>query len=223
MGVFPLRFPSPSDPETEDYSQTRLHSPVPAPAVPALRAGSWPVHRQIPGFWALPRAWTADRAASDSPAACTAAEHSSASAGKAVEDRQMIVDRIEMIDRVVVDRIEMMVDRIEMIVGKIEMIDRVVVDKIVVDKVVMTVVDRIVSAGKAVGGRIADRAVGVGSSAGSPTRGDSARDNWAGNPAGNCRQNWAAPPGPPEPPGTAWNSVRSAHNSSYFHYNQDNC
>lgn len=219
MGVFPLRFPSPSDPETEDYSQTRLRSSSPAPAVPALRVGTWPVRRQIPGFWALPRAWTADRAASDSPAACTAAEHSSASAGKAVEDRQMIVGKIEMI----VDRIEMIVGKIELIVDKIEMIDRVVVDKIVVDKVVLIVVDRIVSAGKAVGGRTAGRAVGVGSSAGSPAQGDSARDNWAGNPAGNCRQNWAAPPGPPGPPGTAWNSVRSAHNNSYFHYNQDNC
>ena len=93
----------------------------------------------------------------------------------------------------IVDRIEMIVGRIEMIVGRIELIvDKIVVDKVVVDKVVLIVVDRIVSAGKAVGGRIAGRAVGVGSSAGSPTRGDSARDNWAGNPAGNCRQNWAA-------------------------------
>lgn len=192
-----------------DYSQTRLHSSGPALAVPALRAGTWPVHRQIPGFWALPRAWTAGRAASDSPAACMAAEHSSASAGKAVEDRQMIVGKIEMI-----------VGRIELIVDKI-VVDRVVL--IVVDKVVLIVVDRIVSAGKAVGDRTAGRAVGVGSSAGSPTREDSARYNWAGNPAGNCRQNWAAPPGPPGPPGTAWNSVRSAHNSSSFHYNQDNC
>lgn len=213
MGVFPLRFPSPSDPETMDYSQTRLHSSGPALAVPALRAGTWPVHRQIPGFWALPRAWTAGRAASDSPAACMAAEHSSASAGKAVEDRQMIVGKIEMI-----------VGRIELIVGRFELIvDKIVVDKIVVDRIVMTVVDRIVSAGKAVGDRTAGRAVGVGSSAGSPTREDSARYNWAGNPAGNCRQNWAAPPGPPGPPGTAWNSVRSAHNNSSFHYNQNNC
>ena len=191
MGVFPLHFPSPSDPETADYSQTRLHSLRLAPAVRVVPAGRSSVRRQIPGFWALPTPWTADKAAGrtagrtagraeeDSPAACR-------TAGRAEEDRQ--IDRIGLVDRIVsIDRI-VMVDRIGL-------------------------VDRIVSIDTAVGGRIADTAAEAGSLAGNSTPADSARDNWAGSPAGNWRQNWAAPPGPPGPPGTAWDWVRSARNN----------